>query len=225
MRFITHVGSVLVAATAVKAASQCPIIWDDPRDEPGHPEYRYYNPYYNGTGKVFLRAGCSSWRQNYPRNITGEPVGCMNEYGLVVPVEGDNCATFNYIPATGELEDYPVNVLRPAKNNWICGTDYSGPGCEFCTDGHWACKELGDRWGGDGIDIFGEDAPIYLAGYLPGVISTSIFTWWIQHPPQSTADTQTLYWRVPDNPYSNHTVLPGEPTFPVLIEFVKESDL
>ncbi|KAI0405192.1 hypothetical protein F4802DRAFT_187319 [Xylaria palmicola] len=218
MKFSATAGSLLVAATAAVAQSQCPIVWDDPRDEPGNPEYRNYDAFFSGTGRVHLRAGCTAWRQNYPRDLPDvPPVGCLNEDGLVVPIADDNCATFKYIPATGELEDYPVDVLRTAKNDWICAVDFMDE------NGKWACKEDTNDWHGDTLDAWDGDAPHYLSLYEPGVISTSLFTWWIKHPPQSTADAQSLEFRVPDNPYSNYTVQPGDGIFPVVFEFVKES--
>ncbi|GAP92258.1 hypothetical protein SAMD00023353_10100280 [Rosellinia necatrix] len=223
MKLIAIASSLLVAATATTVPAQCPIVWDDPRDVYGNPGYHSLDPYFAGTGKIHLRAGCTYWRQNYPRDIPDEPVWCMNEDGLVVPIADDDCATFNFIPATGELEDYPVTVLRTAKNNWICGFDFLQPNGEFGDDGRWACKELDDDWYGDLIDTWDGDAPHYLSEYAGGVISTTIFTWWMQHPPESTDDAQTLQWRIPDNPYSNYTLKPGDGTFPVLMEFVLES--
>ncbi|KAI1272527.1 hypothetical protein F5Y07DRAFT_301512 [Xylaria sp. FL0933] len=215
MKFSAKVGSLLLAATAATAQSQCPIDWDNPADEYGNPGYRDIDDYFGGTGKIHLRAGCTYWRQNYPRDLPDEPpVGCMNEDGLVVPVTDDNCATFNFIPPTGHLEDYPVEVLRTAKNDYICGVDFLG-------DNKWACKALSDNWGGDLLIGPAGDAPLFLAEYEPGEISTEIFTWWIQHPPASIADAQGLEYRIPDNPYQNYTLQPGDGTFPVLMEFVK----
>ncbi|GAW24063.1 hypothetical protein ANO14919_136430 [Xylariales sp. No.14919] len=217
MKFNATVSSLLIAATTAAAQSQCPIIWDDPRDVYGNPEYRGLDEYFGGKGKIHLRAGCTYWRQNYPRDFPEEPIGCMNEAGLVVPVEGDNCATFNFVPPTGELEDYPVEVLMTDKNGWYCGTEYVG------SDGTWACKKLSNSWDGDLIHGPDGGAPYYLFEIIGGTISTTIFTWWIQHPPESTADAQTLQYRIPDNPYSNYTLKPGDGTFPVVMELVMEN--
>ncbi|KAI0521193.1 hypothetical protein F5B22DRAFT_565677 [Xylaria bambusicola] len=223
MKLSATTSSLLAAATATTALaqSQCPIVWDDPRDEYGNPGYVNIDPYFGASGrKIILRPGCTYWRQNYPRDLPDETVGCLNEDGLVVPVSEENCATFNWIPATGELEDYFTSVIRTVKNNYICGTDYRLPNGGFGPDGRWTCQEEG--WGYDLVDGPEGDVPIYPAGYTGGVISTQIFTWWIQHPPTSTADAQAMQWRVPDNPYSNYTLKEGDGTFPVIMELVEE---
>ncbi|GAW16551.1 hypothetical protein ANO14919_059820 [Xylariales sp. No.14919] len=226
MKVSSTVSSLFVAATATTALADCPILWDDPRGIYGNPGYRKWDPYFDGTGKVHLRVGCTYWRQNYPRVLPDEPlVGCMNEDGLVVPIGDDNCATFNFFRATGQIEDHRVEMLRTAKNNYICGANFVGPDGEWGEDGRWTCKTEGNGRGGDVIDTFDGDAPLFLAEYVGGTISTELFTWWIQHPPASTADTQALQYRLPDNPWENYTLKSGDGTFPILIEFVRESYL
>ncbi|KAI0975897.1 hypothetical protein F4678DRAFT_484084 [Xylaria arbuscula] len=224
MKYTASISSLLFAATAVTAQSSCPIDWDNPADEPGDPGYRDIDEYFGGTGKIHLRSGCTYWRQNYPRGLPEEPAGCMNEDGLVVPVSDDNCATFNYIAATGQLEDYPVEVLRTAKNDYICGFDFQDANGSFGDNGLWKCKALTDFWEGDLLIAPAGDAPLYLAEYDGGVISTELFTWWIQHAPTSNDDAQSLQYRIPDNPYSNYTLQPGDGTYPVIMEFVKISN-
>jgi hypothetical protein len=135
MKVTTKVLAFLFAATAVNAATQCPIDWDNPADEYGNPGYVDLDFYFNGTGKLYIHSGCTYWRQNYPRDITRDSIGCMNDDGRVVPIDGENCATFHYVGATGKLEDYQVEVFRNVKNNYICGWDFS------TQTGKWRCAD------------------------------------------------------------------------------------
>lgn len=155
MRLSATTSSLLAATTATMALAQtqCPIVWDDPRDEYGNPGYVGIDLYFGISGrKIVLRPGCTYWRQNYPRDLPDEAVGCLNKDGLVVPVAEENCATFDWIPATGKLEDYPTKVLKVAGIDYYCGTDYLQPNGEFGDDGKWACKAYTDSWDGDLIE-------------------------------------------------------------------------
>lgn len=149
MKITSKAVSLLSVAAAVNAAAQCPMDWDNPADEYGNPGYVDLDFYFNGTGKLHVHSGCTYWRQNYPRDITRDSIGCLDDVGRVVPIDGDNCATWHYVGNTDELEDYEVMVFRNVKNNYICGWD-------FATDtGKWSCVDednQSDTWAPQWLD-------------------------------------------------------------------------
>ncbi|KAI0450898.1 hypothetical protein F5B21DRAFT_410126 [Xylaria acuta] len=223
MKVTSKATLLLLTAVAVNAQTQCPIDWDNPADQYGNPEYVGVDFYFNGTGQIHMHSGCTYWRQNYPRNITQDSVGCLNDDGHLVPIDGESCATFHYVGATGKLEDYEVEVFRNVKNNYICGWDFSGQTMK------WLCADESK----EGDTFLGQPllapAPTdlnpyyYFADYTGSTISTAIFTFYIQHPPTSADDAQSLEYHIPDNPYSNQTFLPGDGTYPVIMELVIDS--
>ncbi|TRX87745.1 hypothetical protein FHL15_011361 [Xylaria flabelliformis] len=224
MKATLHAGSLLfAAATVVRAATQCPIEYDNPADDYDSPGYVDINPYFNGTGKIHMHSGCTYWRQNYPRNITRDSVGCLNKDGHLVPIEGDNCATFHFVGATGQIENYDTEIFRVVENNYVCGWDFS------TQTGKWKCADEKSQGGGFFDQILNAPTPneinpyYYFSDYTGSEISTAIYTFYIQHPPTSNDDAQSLEYHIPDNPYQNQTFLPGDGTYPVIMELVVES--
>ncbi|KAI1171155.1 hypothetical protein F4777DRAFT_70693 [Nemania sp. FL0916] len=226
MKVTLKAALLLSAAGAVNAAEvQCPPIdYNNPSDEYGNPGYVDLDFYFNGTGKLYIHSGCTYWRQNYPRNITRDFIGCLNGDGKAVPVDSGDCADFHYVGATGELEDYQVEVFRNVQNNYECGWDFS------TQTGKWLCLDENTAPTTWEYGLTVAPAPttvnpyyFFPGGYVPGEISTYLWTWYIQYPPNSTANPLSLEYHVPDNPYANQTFLPGDGTYPVVVEMIVES--
>ncbi|KAI0538666.1 hypothetical protein GGR58DRAFT_525934 [Xylaria digitata] len=220
MKFGTTLTSLLLAAgTAVAQDDDCiDINWD-----------------WTGSGKIYLVEGYGTWRAQYVTAVTGIPVGCLNENGNLVADEGDNCAVF-YV---GEYGDQ----VRTKKNDFLCGyADYftcigdGYPGLTtlwtyvsanlftqaFATRrcSHRICE----RTSLTGVTRFKVvPPPTYISGYIPGVDSTAIFTWFVDHTPTNATEEIPLEFRLPVNPDDPSTnPPPGASTFGVVMQWIPQ---
>ncbi|KAI1115766.1 hypothetical protein F5Y14DRAFT_102787 [Nemania sp. NC0429] len=117
-----------------------------------------------------------------------------------------------------------VQIFRTVKKDFVCGWNFTEE------TGKWHCakeRKQSEFWTAQWVDAPAPTKrnPYYYfpAGYQPGVISSELWTWWMKYPPNSTTGPVELEYRIPDNPYSNQTFLPGDGTYPVVMEFILES--
>ncbi|RWA14154.1 hypothetical protein EKO27_g990 [Xylaria grammica] len=159
---------------------------------------------WTGSGKIYLVEGYGTWRGQYVTPVSGIPVGCLNENGNLVADEGDNCAVFY-------VDGYPGEHLRTEKNDFLCGyADY------------FNC--IGDGYPGlTTLWTYVVPPPTYISGYVPGVDSTAIFTWFVDHTPTNATEEILLEFRLPVNPDDPTTnPPPGASTFGVVMQWVPE---
>ncbi|GAW17941.1 hypothetical protein ANO14919_074100 [Xylariales sp. No.14919] len=159
---------------------------------------------WTGSGKIYLVEGYGTWRGQYVTPVSGIPVGCLNEKGNLVADEGDNCAVFY-------VDGYPGEHLRTEKNDFLCGyADY------------FNC--IGDGYPGlTTLWTYVVPPPTYISGYVPGVDSTAIFTWFVDHTPTNATEEILLEFRLPVNPDDPTTnPPPGASTFGVVMQWIPE---
>ncbi|KAI3317546.1 hypothetical protein HD806DRAFT_550469 [Xylariaceae sp. AK1471] len=110
MKFNAKIASMLLAAAVAVAQDEY------------SPDYREINWDFEGTGKVYMHPGSTYWRQGYPRNITADTVGCLNQDGHLVTDEGDNCATFRYFKALADdtKPSYSIASVAEGRKDWLC---------------------------------------------------------------------------------------------------------
>ncbi|KAI0811539.1 hypothetical protein GGR55DRAFT_105197 [Xylaria sp. FL0064] len=166
-------------------------------------DYIEINWDWSGSGKIYLVEGYGTWRAQYVTAVTGIPVGCLSEDGKLVADEGDNCAVFYVVD--GE-------EVRTKKNDYLCGyADY------FSCIGNDDVPGLTTMW------TYVIPPPTYISGYIPGVDSTAIFTWFVDHTPPNATEAIPLEFRLPVNPDDPSTnPPPGASTFGVVMQWIPE---